>query len=153
MKELNGFKKIVLAVDGSDKSKKAAKKAFFLAKKANINLTAIHVYTVPTNLYPAPPIKSTPHTSSEYVGNISKEMEKKGEAILNDIEDMGSDVGVKIKKHLAEGISDDEIIKYANKNDLIVMGSKGHSTLGRILVGSVSEKVLHHSDATVMLVR
>ncbi|MFW6121234.1 MAG: universal stress protein, partial [Petrotogales bacterium] len=61
--------------------------------------------------------------------------------------------GVKVKKKLVEGIPDNEIIKLANKNDLIIMGSKGHSALDRILVGSVSEKVLHHSDATVMIVR
>jgi nucleotide-binding universal stress UspA family protein len=66
---------------------------------------------------------------------------------------MGSDMGVKVKKELVEGTPDDEIIKLANKNDLIIMGCKGHSVFGRILIGSVSEKVLHHSDATVMIVR
>jgi nucleotide-binding universal stress UspA family protein len=60
---------------------------------------------------------------------------------------------IKVKTILIEGMPDDEIIKLANKNDLIIMGSKGHSSLDRILVGSVTEKVLHHSNATVMIVR
>ncbi len=139
------FKKIVLAVDGSDASKKAAKKAFSLAKETDIDVSAIHVVHVPATAVP------TPHTA--YMGDIAGSMKKHGESILNDIEKMGSDMGVKVKKELAEGTPDDEIIKFANKNDLIVMGSKGHSTIGRILIGSVSEKVLHHSDATVMIVR
>jgi nucleotide-binding universal stress UspA family protein len=138
------FNKIVLAVDGSDASKKAAKKAFSLAKKTGIDVTAIHVIHIPTTGVPI-------HTA--YIGDIADTIKNHGETILNEIEKTGSALGVKIKKRLTEGIPDDEIIKFANKNDLIVMGSKGHSTLGRILIGSVSEKVLHHSNATVMIVR
>jgi nucleotide-binding universal stress UspA family protein len=139
------FKKIVLAVDGSNASKKAAKKAFSLAKDTDIDVTAIHVVHVPAMAVPSP------HTA--YMGDIAGSMKKQGQSILDDIVKMGSDKGIKVDKKLVEGIPDDEIIKSANKNDLIVMGSKGHSTIGRILVGSVSEKVLHHSDATVMIVR
>lgn len=147
------FNKIILAVDGSKVSKKAAKKAFSLAKEIDIDVYAIHVFQIPTNLYPSPSVNISPHTSSAYIVDISKSIKKKGESILDEIAKMGSDMGVKVKKELVEGIPDDEIIKSANKNDLIVMGSKGHSTLDRILVGSVSEKVLHHSNASVMIVR
>jgi nucleotide-binding universal stress UspA family protein len=87
------------------------------------------------------------------MGDIAKTMKKHGEKILDETEKMGSDMGVKVKKELVEGAPDDEIIKLANKNDLIIMGCKGHSVFGRILIGSVSENVLHHSDATVMIVR
>jgi len=139
------FERIVLAVDGSDASKKAAKKAFSLAKETGIDVSVIHVVNVPATAVPA--------TNTAYMGDVAGSLKKHGESILDDIEDMGSDMDVKVKKELAEGIPDDEIIKFANKNDLIVMGSKGHSAIGRILIGSVSEKVLHHSDATVMIVR
>lgn len=48
---------------------------------------------------------------------------------------------------------DNEIINEGKDNDLIVMGSKGRSAIGSVLVGSVSEKVLHHSKSNVMIVR
>jgi len=43
--------------------------------------------------------------------------------------------------------------KAARKNDLIVMGSKGMTALDRILIGSVSEKVMHHALCPVLIVR
>jgi nucleotide-binding universal stress UspA family protein len=145
MAKSKGFNKIILAVDGSEASKKASKKAFSLAKETDMYVTALHVVHVPTTAIPT--------TQTAYMGDISKSMKEQGETILSEIEEMGSDMDVKVEKKLVEGIPDDEIIKLANKNDLVVMGSKGHSALGRILVGSISEKVLHHSDATVMIVR
>jgi len=66
---------------------------------------------------------------------------------------MGNRVGVKVVKKLVDGIPDEEIIKLARKSDLIVMGSKGMTALDRILIGSVSEKVMHHAPCPVMIVR
>ena len=139
------FNKIILAVDGSDASKKAAQKAFSLAKKTVIDVVAIYVMYFP--------ISTVPTLQSSDMSYISNVMKKQGEAILDEIEKLAFKHDVKIKKVLVEGIPDDEIIKLTHKNDLIIMGSKGHSTLDRILVGSVSENVLHHSKATVMIVR
>ena len=39
------------------------------------------------------------------------------------------------------------------KFDLVVMGSRGHGTLGSLLMGSVGVKVLGHCETPVMLVR
>ena len=139
------FNKIVLAVDGSDISKKAAKKAFSLAKKIGINATVIHVVNFP--------IYAVYTADTAYMGDINSSLKKYGNNVLNEIVNMGSVMGIKVKKKLVEGVPDDEIIKIAHKNDLIIMGCKGHSALGRILIGSVSEKVIHHSEASVMIVR
>jgi nucleotide-binding universal stress UspA family protein len=139
------FSKIVLAIDGSDASKKAAQKAFSIAKKTGIDVVAIYVMYFP--------IATVPTLESSDMSYISDVMKKQGQAILDEIEKSASEHDLKIKKVLVEGIPDDEIIKLTHKDDLIIMGSKGHSTLDRILVGSVSENVLHHSKASVMIVR
>lgn len=52
-----------------------------------------------------------------------------------------------------DGLPSKEIINIAEKNDLIIMGIKGKSSIDRILIGSVSENVLHHSDSSVMIIR
>ncbi len=145
MAESEEFNKIVLAVDGSEPSKKAAKKALSLAKETGIGVTAMHVIHVP--------MTAVPSAQTTYMRDIEKTMKKRGDSILDKIEEMGYNMDVKVKKILVKGIPDDEIIKEAEKDDLVIMGGKGHSALGRILVGSVSEKVLHHADATVMIVR
>ena len=145
MEKMNYFNKVILAVDGSDASKKAAKKAFYISKETGINVTILHIVHVPAIAIPA--------TQAAYMGDIAISLKKTGELILGQIEKIGKDFGLEVKKVLLEGLPDDEIIKFANENDLIVIGSKGHSPFGRILIGSVSEKVIHHSDATVMIVR
>jgi nucleotide-binding universal stress UspA family protein len=145
MKKINYFKNIIIAVDRSDASKKASKKAFYLAKITDINIIVIHVVNIQRYALPS--------TQSSYVEGIVKNMIKNGEKILDQTIKMGSEMGLKVKKKLVEGSPDDEIIKNANKDDLIFMGDRGHFTIDRILIGSVSEKVLHHSNSTVMIVR
>lgn len=144
MKIKDFFNNIILAVDGSDASKKASKKAFYIAKLTGISITAIHVVNIPRYALPS--------TQSSYIEDIVKNMIKNGEKILDQTIKLGSEMGVKVKKKLVEGSPDDYIIKNANKDDLIIMGSRGHSTIDRILIGSLSEKVLHHSYSTVMIV-
>jgi nucleotide-binding universal stress UspA family protein len=154
MKTKEEFKKIILAVDGSDASKKAAKKALFLAKKTGIDVTAIHVIHVPVPTVPPARIAmGSVITDYSFHTELKKTMKEKGESIINEIKEIAASMQVNVKTKIVEGIPDDEIIKFANKNDLIIMGGKGHSTLDRILVGSISEKVLHHSNSTVMIVR
>jgi nucleotide-binding universal stress UspA family protein len=48
-----------------------------------------------------------------------------------------------------------EIVNYAEENgfDLIVVGSKGHSTLDRVLLGSVSDYVATHAHCSVLITR
>ncbi len=54
-----------------------------------------------------------------------------------------------------EGYPAEEIIKCAEteKVDMIVMGSRGHGLIGRFLVGSVSDRVVHHAHCSVTIVR
>lgn len=66
-------------------------------------------------------------------------------------------------RHLAEcsvetaavvGVADREIVRYAAKNgvDLIVMASHGYGPVRQLLLGSTTERVLHHAQCPVMVV-
>jgi nucleotide-binding universal stress UspA family protein len=54
-----------------------------------------------------------------------------------------------------EGLPADVILHTARElgADLIVMGSHGRNALGRLVLGSVSDHVLHHHDGAVLVVR
>jgi nucleotide-binding universal stress UspA family protein len=54
-----------------------------------------------------------------------------------------------------EGLPADVILEAARElgADLIVMGSHGRNALGRLVLGSVSDHVLHHHDGAVLVVR
>jgi nucleotide-binding universal stress UspA family protein len=138
------FNRIIAAVDGSKYSKRAAKKAIDLAKETGIDIEALYVVHQPNSVYPG--------FGGIYPGAVGL-MKKEGNSILKEIRKMGSKMDVDVKTKLVVGFPDQEIIKEAGKNDLIVMGCKGHSALSRILMGNVCEKVMHHSNSHVMVLR
>lgn len=138
------FQRIVLPVDGSDGSARAVKKALSLARETGVDVTALHVMDIP---YLA-------STDLNYTyPDLLEIIKKRGDEVLDEVKKQGSKLGVHVKTKLVDGIPDDQIIKEAKKDDLIIMGCKGKTALSRILVGSVCEKVLHHAKSPVMIIR
>jgi len=147
------FKRVITPVDGSESSKRSAKKAIYLAKKMDVELIAIYVVHVPISAYVGPPYSPVIYTDDTEIKEIRKKMKKEGAQVLAEIEEMASKVGLTITKKVLEGSPDEEIIRISKKDDLIVMGAKGISAIDRIFLGSVSEKVLHNASSSVMVVR
>lgn len=60
-----------------------------------------------------------------------------------------------VERLLSEGDPAREIVKIARRRDvdLVVLGARGLRTIGRLLLGSVSETVLHHLDRPVVIIR
>ena len=138
------FQRIVLPVDGSDGSARAVRKALSLARETGVDVTALHVMDIP---YLA-------STDLNYTyPDLLEIIRKRGDEVLEEVKKQGSKLGVHVKTKLVDGIPDDQIIKEAKKDDLIIMGCKGRTALSRILVGSVCEKVLHHAKSPVMVIR
>ena len=63
--------------------------------------------------------------------------------------------GCEVSSHLTEVPAAPAIARIAeeNKVDLIVMGTHGREGVERALMGSVAERVAHHAEVPVMLVR
>lgn len=139
------FKRIILPVDGSESSKKAVGKCLYLAKRTNLLIIAL--YVIDLNIYSK--TLSSDQVSEQWKAILSNE----GDSILKAIKKQAEEQDIDIKTRILEGSPSEEIIKTADKKDLIILGTKGKSAIDRILIGSVSENVLHHSKATVMLVR
>ena len=138
------FRRIIAPVDGSNSSKRSAKKAIDLAKNTNTDIIALYVVEEPLDIYP------------DFGGMYPDAVElikQQGKSILDDIKKMGSEVGVDVKTKMVEGHPVQEIIKEAGKNDLIIIGCKGKSALKEILMGSVCQRVFHHSSSHVMVVK
>ncbi|MGH7389353.1 MAG: universal stress protein [Candidatus Rokuibacteriota bacterium] len=60
-----------------------------------------------------------------------------------------------VERSVAEGDPAQEIVRAARRHDvdLVALGARGLRTLGRLLLGSVSETVLHHAGRPVLIVR
>jgi nucleotide-binding universal stress UspA family protein len=59
----------------------------------------------------------------------------------------------KVETSVALGAPADEIIAAARGADLVVLGARGLGTIERLLIGSVSERVLHHAPCSVLIVK
>jgi nucleotide-binding universal stress UspA family protein len=64
-------------------------------------------------------------------------------------------VGINIHTVILEGDPASKIIAYSEMEgfDIIMMGSRGMGKFKEMIVGSISNKVIHHAKCSVMLVR
>ncbi len=141
------FNKIIVPIDGSKVAKKAAKKALYLAKETGLQLIVIHVIEVP---YMPSVFENTDEIP--YM-DVLELMKKQGKKYIREIEILAKRRNVSMEGKIVEGHPAEEIIKSANKNDLIILGQKGMTALDRIFLGSVTENVSHHAPCPVMIVK
>ena len=66
-----------------------------------------------------------------------------------------TDKNVEVTTELLSGSPESRIVELADevKPDLIVVGSHGYSSWERLLLGSVSDAIVHHAPCSVMVVR
>jgi nucleotide-binding universal stress UspA family protein len=130
--------RVVIPVDTTDVSKIAAEQGAFFAKLLNVEVSIISV-----------------NDSRQYM--LSKLLEEKIEqekrTAIEEIKKITEEKGVITTTKLAAGAPAEEIVKFVNDNDLIVMASKGKKGFNKFLLGSVSEEVLKTAPCTVMVIK
>ena len=132
--------KILVAVDGSETSSKAAEMAIDLAEKYGAELIALYIVAPNINFSQAF------YFAQENGQKIVDEVKRKAFAKkLNVQTEVLMDVGSVPKA----------IVEYAEKNNanLIVLGTRGISGIKRMLVGSTASEVVKYSHCPVMVVK
>ena len=142
------MKKILVPTDFSELATAALRRAGELAAKEGAELIALYADTF------EPPVE---FTSRDIAGVVSS-IEKSRQLAHDELERcIGQNVPSTVKT-LAVVIEDlpvPAIIGYAKRNDidLIVMGTHGRTGLGRLLMGSVAERVVAESPVPVQTIR
>jgi nucleotide-binding universal stress UspA family protein len=138
--------RILVPVDGSDNSLRALDYAIFLAKSTAARVTAMHVIESPPTIY---------IESQKLLDDIMVKYRTESGKILDRCKQIAEKSGVKIETVIAEGDAASNITGYTQKQgfDLIVIGSRGLGKFKEMVLGSVSNKVLHHSKASVLIVK
>jgi nucleotide-binding universal stress UspA family protein len=133
------LKKILTAVDGSKHADKALEYAVALTKNYSADLALLHVEEDKLIRIGGPQVV-------DCVGTV-------GECILKDASTKAQ--GMAFDKLLKYGSPAETIIKVSQKAkvDLIVVGSRGLSSVQRFLLGSVSDDISMHSRASVLIVK
>jgi len=124
------FEKILIATDGSVYSELASREAVSIAKRTGSGLIALSVAKKDENL---PVAKET----------------------VNAVKELAERERVKVETLTLKGEPYETIVKAAEQKHagLIVVGSHGRTGVERLLMGSVTERVIGHSGTAVLVVR
>ena len=140
---MNAFPtRILLATDGSEDAAQAREAAADLARRSGSELHLVHVW------------HDVPSPYAHAV--VKRELKLQGQEILDaqvkKIEEAG---GTVTADHLRGGRTSDEVIELSEElgAGLLVLGSRGHGAVRRILMGSHSEAIIHHARVPVLVLR
>ncbi len=149
------MEKILLAVDGSESSRKAADKVAELVKSLESEVTLITVLES-SDIKLREVDAYIPDKTIEELREINREeMKKKGKKVLKEAAEHFTGVDTKLKKIIKHGDPADVICDYAEENDIdmIVLADKGIGGIKRFFLGSITEKVVRHAQNSVMIVK
>jgi nucleotide-binding universal stress UspA family protein len=144
------MKTILFATDGSPSAGKALDEAIELAKDGGSEICVLTVWRVPviTGYGYTPVMAAVPELIEE---EKSRALEVARAAVA-----VAEAAGVSASCEVREGVEPaTEICAYAAEHhvSMIVMGAHGWGTFKRLLVGSVSTRVLHEAPCPVLVVR
>lgn len=138
---MSNKKKILVAVDGSDNSERALIEARKHGEAFDAEVTILTVLD---------------QSSAKSPGNrVDKTWEETGGAILEESVKVFDDFDGEVVTTLRNGDPADEILEEANFGDfdLIIMGNRGLGVFSRTFLGSVSNKVLNHTNKNVLVIK
>ncbi len=137
------FKKILWATDGSEGADKALDVAKAIATENGATLTIGHVLQ-----------KMATSGDKALAWHADEEIvTKKLEGIESELSQSGLTVDLKIVTHVgpsaAHVIAD---LAREEGSDVIVVGTRGHTVLAGLLLGSVTERLLHVAPCPVLVI-
>jgi nucleotide-binding universal stress UspA family protein len=141
----DGFRKILVAVDGSDVSMRAVVNAARIAKEEGADLYAVHVV-------PSPPF--------EYPGEVADyydQARRSAARWMREVEKEAAKLGLSIRTETIVGAASviDTLVGYADSisSDLLVTGTRGRTPSTRLLVGSVASGLVETAKCPVLVIR
>ena len=134
------WENILLATDGSPCCDNALARALEIAQERKVKLSAVSVV----------------YTNDEFyaVGQeIMKELYQEADTVLDKVRKWAGDLGVQAELFVRDGEPHQAITDLAAEisASLIVMGSHGRKGLTRLLMGSVTERVIGYADCPVLV--
>ena len=146
---------ILLATDSSEEAQLATRAAIEMTNRTDSELHVVHVWS-PVGF---PPSHSNPGVtwegfslSMETMGELEKQAHELLHEQIGKIEEAGGNVA---EAHLRMGQPVEEILGLSERlgAGLVVVGSRGHSGIKRLVLGSVSEGVVRNVHCSVLVVR
>jgi nucleotide-binding universal stress UspA family protein len=145
------YKKILVAVDGSDTSNRALNAALQMAQESHGKVHMIHVVNELSYF-------SGHESYGAQLAEVIEIAQKAGNKILDDAVDAATVAGVAAERVYVEryGAGLGDIVSAAATRlgaDLIVVGTHGRRGMGRLMLGSGAEQIIRYAPIPVLVVR
>ena len=134
--------RIVVGVDGSSESRRALDWAVDEARRRGATLQVVHAWSIP-HADPYLPVMLEPEVFHRGAETVLQEA----------VSGIGTDHGPTIETELVCASPAAALLAAADGADLLVVGSHGRGGFTGMLLGSVSQHVLHHATCPVVVVR
>ncbi len=155
------FKRILVALDGSENSSRASQVALELAEKLKAELVVLHAI-IPPALYYHTEISSEgpviePPTHEKEIDLYLEYSRTVGRGIVDGTVSEAKKRGIVVKAEIPEATSSvvETIVNQAVKEnaDLIIVGTRGLGGFKKLILGSVSNGVVSHAHCPVLVIR
>jgi len=147
--ETASLKRIVVPLDGSKLAELALPHAAELARTLGLEIVLVRAFNLPAPVYSAE--EYTPNLEDLWE-QVGKEAQEYVDERLRQLKGQGLE---RVSAVSVQGFAADKIIDVARQKpeSLIAMSTHGRSGVGRWVLGSVTERVVRHSDDPVLVVR
>ena len=136
-------KQILVPIDGSKNSLRGLDTAIYLARQCHATITGVYVHHMPAaySLHP--------------LGFMGTSPSKKVKKLLESAKTRCAKKGIKFNSKIITGVPGYDIVNFAKKKkvDMIVIGARGLGSVKEVLLGSVSNYVVHKSKIPVVMVK
>lgn len=144
------FKRVVVPLDGSDLAEKALPHASDLAKRMDLEIVLLRVYALPLiygdaaryySPYGDQLLELVEEEAKQYVEQKAAQLEKEGVRQVSSV--------------VVKGDSAEQIMDFARKtpDNLIAMCTHGRSGIARLVLGSVTGRVVRHAGDPTLIIR
>ncbi|MEF8818476.1 MAG: universal stress protein [Haloferacaceae archaeon] len=146
------YETILVPTDGSEAARAAVDQAADIASNYGARIHALYVVDIDaTNV-----TLGTEQVERLKQGHLDEmpELTARAEDATGYVTDVAATHGIDVEEHVLVGYPVRAIRRFVEDHDvdLIVMGSHGRSGLSRVVLGSVSEKVLRQTHLPVLVV-
>jgi nucleotide-binding universal stress UspA family protein len=138
------MKRILIATDGGQGAGAALEQGFELARDVGAAATVVYVRHSPSSILGAP-----------YYQDMITEEVRHARGVITDAKLHATRYDVEVAYEVAEGDPVDAILDVARMRDvdLIVVGSRGLGAVRSLVLGSVSNAILHQADRPVLVAK
>lgn len=138
---------IVVGVDESHGARKALAWALDEAQAHGARIRLVHAFQPVSGYYPHSAVEG-----QHLRAGIEEETRQAAEAFVADLLVEAQTGEVEVEPIITRGRASEALLEAAQGADIVVVGSRGHGGFAGLLLGSVSQQVVHHAPCPVVVV-